>query len=51
MPRPELFGRSEIEGHAVRSLDRDEMAPFRPRFEIEDISEELGRDPLVRRGG
>ena len=44
MPRPELFARSEIEGHAVRCLDRDEMAPFRPRFEIEDIGEEFGRD-------
>src|SRR3981081_522854 len=51
MPRPELFARIEIEGHAVCSLHRDEMAPFRPRFEIEDIGEEFGRAPLfVRRG-
>ena len=25
------------------------MAPFRPRLEIEDIGEELGRDPFVLR--
>jgi hypothetical protein len=49
MPRPELFARIEIEGHAVCSLHRDEMAPFRPRFEIEDIGEEFGRDPFVLR--
>jgi len=42
MPPPELFARIEIESHAVRCLDRDEMAPFRPRLEIEDIGEELG---------
>src|SRR6516225_2755288 len=47
MPRPELFARIEIEGHAVRRLHRDEMAPFRPRLEIEDIGEELGRDAFV----
>ena len=35
MPWPELFARIEIEGHAVRCLDRDEMAPFRARLEIE----------------
>src|SRR5215469_13395660 len=50
MPRTKLFARIEIEGHAVRCLDRDEMAPFRPRLEIEDIGEELGRDPFVLRG-
>src|ERR1700757_1842167 len=49
MPRSELFARIEIEGHAVRCLDRDEMAPFRPRLKIEDIGEELGRDPFVLR--
>jgi hypothetical protein len=49
MPRPELFARIEIEGHAVRCVDRDEVAPFRPRLEIEDIGEELGRDPFVLR--
>src|SRR5262245_62852216 len=49
MPRQELFARIEIQGHAVRCLDRDEMAPFRPRLEIEDIGEELGRDPFVLR--
>src|ERR1700730_7392841 len=49
MPRPELFARIEIQGHAVRCLDRDEMAPFRPRLEIEDIGEELGREPFVLR--
>src|SRR5215470_1415931 len=49
MPRPELFARIEIEGHAVRSLHRNEMAPFRPGFEIEDIREEFGRDPFVLR--
>ena len=32
MPRPELFARIEIQCHAVRCLDRDEMAPFRPRL-------------------
>src|SRR5690349_5281503 len=49
MPRTKLFARIEIEGHAVRCLHRDEMAPFRPRLEIEDIGEELGRDPFVLR--
>src|SRR5271156_7213386 len=49
MPRTKLFARIEIEGHAVRCLHRDEMAPFRPRLEIEDVSEELGRDPFVLR--
>src|SRR6266446_6792423 len=49
MPRTKLFARIEIEGHAVRRLHRDEMAPFRPRLEIEDIGEELGRDPFVLR--
>src|SRR5215471_15521993 len=49
VPRTKLFARIEIEGHAVRSLHRDEMAPFRPRLEIEDIGEELGRDPFVLR--
>jgi hypothetical protein len=34
MPRPELFARIEIQGHAVRCLDWDKMAPFRPRLEI-----------------
>src|SRR5262249_44694314 len=37
MPRPELFARIEIEGHAIRSLDQDKMAPFRPCFKTEDI--------------
>jgi hypothetical protein len=46
MPRPKLFARVEIEDHTVRCLDRDEMAPFRSRFEIEDIGEEFARDPL-----
>src|SRR6266481_2481173 len=49
MPRTKLFARIEIEGHAVRRFDRDEMAPFRPRLEIEDIGEELGRYPFVLR--
>src|SRR5207302_4316267 len=49
MPRPELFARIEIQGHAVRCLDRDEMAPFRARLEIEDIGEEFGRYPFVLR--
>src|SRR5215471_1968768 len=49
MPRTKLFARIEIEGHAVRCLDRDEMAPFWPRLEIEDIGEELGRHPFVFR--
>src|SRR5271167_3922704 len=49
VPRTKLFARIEIEGHAVRRLDRDEMAPFRPCLEIEDIGEELGRDPFVLR--
>ena len=49
MFRRELFARIEIEGHAVRSLDRDEMAPFRPRFEIQNIGEEFGRAPFVLR--
>src|SRR6516225_5037220 len=49
MPRTKLFARIEIEGHSVRSLHRDEMAPFRSRFEIEDIGEEFGRDPFVLR--
>src|SRR4029077_9136245 len=44
-----LFMRIEIEGHAVRCLDRDEMAPFRPRLELEDIGEEFGRYPFVLR--
>jgi len=35
------------QGHAVRCLDRDEMAPFRPRLEIENIGEEFGRFPFV----
>src|SRR5580704_16104718 len=51
VPRPELFARIEIQGHAVSRLNRDEMAPFRPRLEIEDISKELGRDPLIRKHG
>ena len=42
MSRTKLFTRIVIEGHAVRCLDRDEMTPFRPRLEIEDIGEELG---------
>jgi hypothetical protein len=46
MSRPELFTRIKIEGNTVRNPDRDEMAPFRPRFEIQDIGEEFGRDPL-----
>src|SRR5580700_4190124 len=49
VPRPEFFARIEIQGHAVSRLNRDEMAPFRPRLEIEDISKELGRDPVVLR--
>src|SRR5215469_18466495 len=49
MPGTKLFARIEIEGHAVRCLHRDEMAPLRPRLEIEDIGEELGRDPFVLR--
>src|SRR6516164_1899298 len=49
MPWTKLFARVEIEGHAVCRLHRDEMAPFRPRLEIEDIREELGRDPFVLR--
>src|SRR6201987_331460 len=49
MPRTKLFAGIEIERHAVRRLDRDEMTPFRPRLEIEDIAEELGRDPFVFR--
>src|SRR6516162_10402479 len=49
MPRTKLFARIEIEGHAVRRLDGDKMAPFRPRLEIEDIGEEFGRDPFVLR--
>src|SRR5204862_1303237 len=49
MPRTKLFARVEIEGHAVRRLDRDKMAPFRPRLEIEDIGEEPGRYPFVLR--
>src|SRR5689334_4983610 len=49
MPRSKRFARIEIESHAVRSLDWNEMAPFRPRFEIEDIGEEFGRDPFVLR--
>ena len=49
MPRTKLFARIEIEGHAVCCLDRDEMAPFRPRLEIEDIGEEFGRGPSVLR--
>src|SRR4029077_515773 len=32
MPRKKLFARIEIEGHAVRCLHRDEMAPLRPRL-------------------
>jgi hypothetical protein len=34
MPWSELFARIEIKGHAVRCLDRHEMAPFRPRLKI-----------------
>src|SRR5262249_46280961 len=49
MSRTKLFTRVEIEGHSVRCLNRDEMAPFRPRLEIEDIGEELGRYPFVSR--
>src|SRR6266404_742244 len=49
MPRPELLARIEIEGHPVSCFDRNEMAPFRPRLEIEDIGEELGRGPFVLR--
>src|SRR5215468_9398153 len=49
MSRTKLFTRIEIEGHAVRCLDRDEMAPFRPRLEIENIGEEFGRYPFVLR--
>src|SRR6516225_11273781 len=49
MFRTKLLTRIEIEGHAVRCLDRYEMAPFRPRLEIEDIGEEFGRDPFVLR--
>src|SRR5262249_54750927 len=40
MPRTNLFARIKIEGHAVRRLDRDKMAPFRPRLETEDVGEE-----------
>src|ERR1700733_7668558 len=47
VPRPEFFAGSEIEGHPVSCLERDEIAPFRPRLEIEDIGEELGRFPFV----
>src|SRR5215813_4094420 len=49
MSRTKLFTRIEIEGHTVLCLDGDEMAPFRPRLEIEDISEEFGRHPFVLR--
>src|SRR5215472_2047249 len=47
VPRAELFPRIEIEDHAVGRLDRDKMAPFRSRLEVEDIGEELGRGPFV----
>src|SRR6516162_10527795 len=49
MSRTKLFTRIEIECHAVRCLDRDEMAPFRPRLEIENVGKEFGRYPFVRR--
>src|SRR6516162_7181973 len=49
MSRTKLFTRIEIEGHAVRCLDRDEMAPFRPRLEIENVGKEFGRYPFVPR--
>src|SRR6516165_6389393 len=49
MSRTKLFTRIEIERHAVRCLDRDEMAPFRPRLEIENVGKEFGRYPFVPR--
>src|SRR5215472_7323073 len=47
VPRAELFPRIEIECHAGGRLDRNKMAPFRSRLEVEDIGEELGRGPFV----
>src|SRR5262249_30992909 len=39
VPGADLSPRIEIEGHAVGHLDRDKMAPFRSRLEVEDIGE------------
>src|SRR6516225_3437836 len=39
MSRTKLFTRIEIEGHAVRCLDWDEMALFRPRHDSEGLGE------------
>src|ERR1700730_13077777 len=39
----------KIEGDAVARPDRHEMAPFRPRLQVQDVGEELGGCPLVLR--
>src|SRR5215469_9358774 len=46
MPRTKLFARIEIEGHAVRCLDRDEMAPFPPASRLRISARNLAETHL-----
>jgi len=50
VPTAELGGLREVERDAVTRADRDEMRPFRPRLQTEDICEESGRPPFVLGG-
>ena len=47
MLRAKVLGVGKIEGDAVVRLDRNEMTPFRPRLQIQDVGEELGGSPFV----
>src|SRR5271166_1164937 len=48
--RAKALGVGKIEGDSVARLDRDEVAPFRSRLEVQDVGQELGGSPFVLRG-
>src|SRR5260370_35236241 len=43
----ELLAIGKIEGDAIGGADRHEVAPFRSRFEVQDVGEKLGGLPPV----
>src|SRR6516162_958391 len=47
--RAEALGVGKIEGDPVARLDRNEVAPFWSRLQVQDVGEELGGSPFVLR--